>query len=210
MQRTEALEVFDGAMLGDAGLYYSHTGHGGGRTYHNKAYFHIDLSGEGYVDWLEVVQSALECLGAGFTRMRTGSALSRGKPYIKCELWTKAEPLWVPHRERWYPNGVKSIPEGLKLTPRSLAHWFMGDGTSSYEGFSFAPCSLAFSEVVKLRVLLQDLGVRTTAGTSRPYRLYGSGGNNIDKLMDIISPYIVPSFSYKVRRSVVPDELRRK
>lgn len=220
IQIQKAEEILDGVMLGDAAL-----------TMNGKnAHFYMDLSGKKLgipnSELLKYLRHVNEdCLGAlgvevcvGYPRVFEGSRRS-GKPYEYCILQTNNSHLLTSEYLRWYrrnPSGKmgKQVPEDLVLTPISLAHWFMGDGSSSRDNRStfhaqtintcFATGSFVEHGVELLEGQLQhEFGLDTGRGHSRT----GEGArimitvlqDSVNNLMRIVDPHVEEPYRYKIK-----------
>lgn len=70
------------------------------------------------------------------------------KFYNKCSVRSKCHPLFTKIYNEFYINGIKTINDNIleKLTPRSIAYWFMDDGSNSgviaTNCFSYEECAL--------------------------------------------------------------------
>lgn len=215
MDKGEAFEAFDGAMLSDSQLIRSHNS--------GNAYFNLSQSGYEHMDWLIAVEGALAALGIkpceGYPKIL--SSVSKGVKYDYCRLDTKVSELLTVQYYRWYPEssrtrGDKIVPKDLKLTPLSLAHWFMGDGsafisTKTVRGYVEDSVGLAFASAgfdeESITILEQELGRLdlTKLRRQKDRRVeVGSGINlvtqskaEINRVICLVEPYVVPSFRYK-------------
>jgi hypothetical protein len=142
---------------------------------------------------------------------KISNAVSHGMPYTKLRLISpRSEILFIAHN-RWYMNKIKFVPEDFILTPISLANWFMGDGSSTYnnqnamhgvrinlstEKFSSHDLDLLEAQLAKFeiydiaRVLCECGGYRLMIKTD-----FSS------KFMDVVEPHMVTSFKYKIKRT---------
>jgi hypothetical protein len=156
MNKQEALEVFNGIMLGDAGLGLSgRNGTGAVLNIALSAKRDIKLE-EQTLAYLCSVRDDLLFLGINFCigHPVVSDRTSKGKLYRNCKLSSIVCPFLKDEYHRWYPGGKrvakavargqfgsqivvkeypgekKVVPVNITLTPLSLAHWFMGDGCS--------------------------------------------------------------------------------
>lgn len=137
---------------------------------------------------------------------------------------TKVHPFFTNFRERMYPIGRKVIdPHYLTLLDYEfLAIWFMQDGWHSGSWTSkqtlrhevaLASESFCYAENMLLRSALKeklnlDWNVkrhRSKSG-SHMYRLH-LATKDIDTMLQGIAPYIQPSFTYKIDKTVVYNRL---
>lgn len=97
-----------------------------------------------------------------------------------------------------YKEKVKYINEELfsKIEGLGLATWFMDDGAKS--GNSYILCTNSFSlndiEIIQ-RVLLNKFEIEITVQASNIIRIRS---NSINKFLNLIQPYIIPSMQYKI------------
>jgi LAGLIDADG DNA endonuclease family protein len=119
---------------------------------------------------------------------------------------TRSHPYLAELRGMFYVSSTKIVPKtiGALLThPKSLAVWFMDDGTCDrrqgsvlFETQSFGP-----DDIRRLKAVLHDnFGVLTTehrSGVGRGLRLYASV-KETRKLVKIIEPYVLPELRYKL------------
>ncbi len=214
----EALEAFDGLMLGDSGLVYR------GKS----AKFHLGLSGKKLeipsselIVYLEHVRDALGILGIeamlGYPKICRGVKRD-GRSYEYCELWTRVSAFLTLEHIRWYhelyPDGTahKEVPGDLVITPISLASWFTGDGSSSFGNGPSVPVYLYtegfnIRSVTLLETQLHNLGLNTGRARARARR--GSGvvvtmlQDSVNDFMGLVDPYVIEPYRYKVKYRMV-------
>lgn len=182
----EALEAFDGLMLGDGGLVR----HGGGARYCMKQSKHtIPLSD--HLKWLQwIVGNIFPPLGVvpsrGYPKITTrvcSAGIHKGELYQQADLVTHQSALLTELYNEWYANGEwvrakrgdwyvrgarKVLPErlmeALVLPIRTLSLWFLGDG-GSYKYFDilvdFSTHCFSTEEVSHLTCMLNSMGVAT-------------------------------------------------
>lgn len=197
MSSSEAYEVYTGMMLGDCSL----------RMDGKNAQLRINLSGIDTIGYLNFVKAHLEKLGITFCdgHPKTRKAISRGKPYDLCRMASTTCAFLTSEYEKWYPSGTKVVPTDVYLSPISLAHWFMGDGSSSRQrglkaiNVVFATNSYNFDSVERLRKLLLGLGISTSRHTIKGRFIIYVRQQSIDTLMGLIEPHIVEPYLYKVK-----------
>lgn len=204
MSGSGAEQLFDGVMLGDGGLVQFRPG--------GAAHFSMSLVGEDKLAYMGQVARALSSLGIRISDgyPKVSHSVSRGKPYTRCDLLTLSHSLLALERGRWYRKGKKEVPPDLYLTPLSLSHWFMNDGSSSFTKYVTVYVSLStycFS-IDSMEILereLSCLGIDSFRGKDKRVAL-GAGirlfvrQTSVNRFMDIVEPYIVEPFKYKVKR----------
>lgn len=119
---------------------------------------------------------------------------------------TRSHPYLTELRGLFYVGNRKIVPEmiGSLLThPKSLAVWFMDDGTIDRRQGSllFETQSFGADDLKRLVVAVRDnFGVEVTihrSGVGRGSRLYVAVAE-ARKLASIISPYVLPELRYKL------------
>jgi LAGLIDADG DNA endonuclease family len=127
--------------------------------------------------------------------------------YPSWHFVTRSHPDLIQLRELFYVDGRKIVPETIKLLfthPKSLAVWFMDDGTCDKDNGSFLLETQCFDEagLERLQDVLRDnFGIVTRAhqcGRGRQgKRLYVSS-SVARKMATLIESYILPVFGYKL------------
>ncbi len=200
----DAGRILDGAVLSDAFISRHYAS--------GDSHFATMLSGKGHMDWLYSIKSALISLHIRVSDRYpyVFPVVKRGKFYEYCFLRSRSNPHLTEMRDRWYPNGKKEVPENFTFTGLSLASAFMGDGNSSIDSrrlVGASPvhvrlCTQGYSprSIEIIEHALHRLGIVTgrekySSGTGLAV-LQGS----VNYFMDIVEPYIVPSYMYKIKR----------
>lgn len=214
MDDNEALQVFDGCMLGDSSLSKALlAGDPRDKCYGVKnSRFHISQSSGRYdhSDWMYYVKDALISLGVGVSSYfpKAGTRTSRGKEFKFCDLVSLTSPLLTIQRVRWYPCGTKEVPEDFIFTPISLANAWMSDGSvidlvghRHLSELSTPGFNLRSIEVIEQA--LRNIGI---VDTGRARREVGSSGiivtirqDSSASLAALIRPWLLPSFRYKIK-----------
>ena len=123
---------------------------------------------------------------------------------------------------KWYLNNIKHIPNDLNLTPVVLAFCVMGDGHNKSDTRSqrIVLCLESFpkDELDGLVVKLKELGIESahvtrirdgqtngmTDHNKVHYRIEISVAADVNKVLDMITPYVISSFEeefgYKLQR----------
>ena len=182
------IENISGSLLGDASLRQKNKGGG--------AYYILAYAGESlHMDRMLQVR---ESLGGDDITIKP----SKGKLW----LWTRMRPEFLELYHQWYPNGKKVVPEGFTLQPKSLASFFMDDGSSSWLGIgvmvSFYAQGFTVSDIERLERLICEYGLNCYPNYGTPSempRLVIRDKSSVARFMDIVKPYITPSFEYKLK-----------
>lgn len=207
-----ANQVFDGTMLSDASVKCTGV----------SALFCISQAGVEHIDWLQVIKDSLSKGGIKFSDIypKTYTKTIKGKPHLDSYLYSSSCPELVEQYFRWYAGGQlhetppnkryvgarKVVPADLEITPIVLAHWFMGDGSSSWMKAkhviaSFSTCCFSVDEVEFLIEEMKELNIDAYRGTNGGSPVIQIGKDkSIVQLMGIIEPYLAPSMMYKVKK----------
>lgn len=119
---------------------------------------------------------------------------------------TRSHPYLAELRRQFYAGKKKIVPEAigdLLTHPKSLAVWFMDDGTCDRRQGSvlFETQSFGSDDVVRLKGVLRDnFSIQSAvhrSGAGRGLRLYVSVAE-ARKLTDIIESYVLPEMRYKL------------
>jgi len=122
-------------------------------------------------------------------------------------------------RHRFYPDGEnETIPNDIEsdLDELTMAIWFMDDGTTSVR--KKTPQKYRIVEICTDRLSEQDVNILISAlrnrwgiksrihwnpnKTVKKYPRIRMFGNNADRFLDIVSPFIHPSMQYKLKLDV--------
>lgn len=240
-RKKKAMQVLDGLMLGDGSL-----------TRRNNAYYSMAMSKLAislddhlkYEQW--IVDNVFAVLSIPASTKAT-NGVCRGKPYQKAILWTYQLPLLTELHDKWYVGGewtqkgggryvhgaTKVLPDYLmqaeELPTLALAHWFLGDGSSSW-GYlklgsprltvNLAACGFTKGEVYHLMAMLNNMGITTTK-PGRQQTIRGQGlsivlaQDSVNRFMDLIEPHILeifsdsesPSYKDMIKRRLKPARL---
>ena len=200
MNRGEAQQIFDGSMLGDASIKEVW----GKRSINPTCVYAFAQTGNDHIDSIENIKSALTTLGVSTSEIKpyNHKGLSSGHyngfhshacEYIKLQC------------SRWYKDRIKIVPPDLTLTPLMLARFFMDDGMSTYDKRNdavivrLASCSFSEQENVSLMSMLHNMDIDSTKAHSYRLPVISIRQGSVDIFMDVVEPFIVPSFMYKIK-----------
>jgi hypothetical protein len=119
---------------------------------------------------------------------------------------TRSHPHLIELRRLFYTGNTKVVPETIKVLlthPKSLAVWFMDDGTCDRRQGSvlFETQSFGHGDLERLKMVLTDnFGIRSSihrSGVGRGSRLYVPVAE-ARNLAEIIGPYVLPELRYKL------------
>ncbi len=152
-------------------------------------------------DFLEFIKKELESVGIE-------SKIIERNHHKEVYLYTRWYSCFAVERKRWYPKGKKEIPKDLVITPKMLAIWYMGDGSlfrrregkRLYYGLILATHSFSFDDNLYLaNILKKKYNLHFNIYRQKSYYyLSMTKRSSIKKFIDIVEPYIVNSFRYKI------------
>lgn len=167
------------------------------------------------LDVQERDKKIIEFMADFFTDLGIGSCIDRqlhnGK-YWSIRITSYRNYAFTLLRKIWYKNDKKIVPEMIQLTPKSIAYWFMGDGTSYWKKgpirksyVSFATDGFIKDDVMRLKNLLNKnislngLCIRELKTPKKGFRIELSQSHEVWKLMVLIEPYMLKCFKYKIK-----------
>lgn len=129
-------------------------------------------------------------------------------------LYTEQNKAFTMMRKIWYPNDMKIVPNYIRITDKLLCYWFMGDGSSSW----FSKCSSrihlytnAFPELdtIKLSKMLQEFNLESSVRKMKKnyFVIVIRKGKSVEKFYDIVEPYIVNCFKYKIKHHKIDGRI---
>lgn len=228
VQRYKAWQIFDGLMLGDAGL----TRQG------NGCFFSINLSDtkklktrgritpEQFCSYLVGIKEHLQHLGIEFSTLfpKTYVSESHSKPYVSACLKSLNSPYLLESYPKWYIGGEwhrvgyhkcftgaeKVVREDLELTTLSLAYWFMCDGSANPVRHLYDEVDPRFhtegfceSSVGYLKSQLHKLGIEAElyhqSCRGVMYPYLDIRKDSTNTFMGLIDPYVVEPYRYKIQ-----------
>jgi hypothetical protein len=149
------------------------------------------LSQKAYVDWKYEMLKAL-CKSGPKARLSNGAR----KAY---RFTTRQHPEISKLHETFYGEGRKSIPDTLVLDPVMLAVWFMDDGSRCRASDVYLNTQqFARADQERLREILLTLGIETSLNKDKEYSRIRIKKSSIPSFFQTISPYILPSMTYKI------------
>ncbi len=190
------LDMIVGSLLGDASLECRSNGKRGSITARFRAH-HGDKQKE-YIFWK---YSILQDLTSREPRKIVWENPKRSLREVSWYFHTKSlEELGVFY-ELFYPNKKKILPENVfqLLTPRSLAIWFMDDGTHTGAGMIINSHSFSKKEQEKIRHFFESrYGIITDIVKDREKWKIIIKNKNKDTFIHIIKPFLIPTMKYKI------------
>lgn len=122
-------------------------------------------------------------------------------------------------RKRWYKQNKKIVPYDIQLTEKCTAFWFMGDGTSSKNTsgrvqVAFYTNGFMVEDIKILKTKLDFLDVpmiirsRVIKNCNPCHVMEISRKKDVIKLMELIEPYMLNCFKYKVKYPSTKEQQR--
>lgn len=162
-----------------------------------------------YVEWQASILEDLTKVNIYYDNPRlvekTGN-LSKGRWHLE----TRSHPLYTKMRNNIYPLGVKIVnPHYLKLLDwQVMAILFQDDGslpkesTNRRQRAKIATCSFSYGDNLLLREAIKEkLDVIFNVYKYKKYYFLQASPNNTETFIKGITPYILPSFEYKINLS---------
>jgi len=122
----------------------------------------------------------------------------------KIHFTTRSLPCFNEIYSLFYKNRVKVVPNNIYelLTSVGLAYWIMGDGSWVGSGLRLHTNNFNKKEVELLNNVINtkfnlNSSINTANKFKSQYTIYISS-KKIDSLRSLVSPYVLPSFSYKL------------
>lgn len=144
-----------------------------------------------YVDWK---YNALKSLCASPPVLRHGNGTR-----LAYRFTTRQHPELTKLFKLFYKNKKKRIPKTLVLNPILLAVWFMDDGSKCrMRDVYFNTQQFSIEDQNACLALLAHHGIDGTLNKDKKYHRIRVKTSAVQKLFNIISPYIIPSMTYKI------------
>ena len=126
---------------------------------------------------------------------------------IAYRFTTRSLPLFDKLYGEFYSRGKKSLPDSIELTPLTLAVWFMDDGSATYNSYYLNTQQFSRSEQEKLLALLL-LQWEIEGGLNRDKCYYRIRilAKSAYKFRELVSPYVLPIFRYKLGNDPVTTD----
>ena len=201
MSELERIELLDGLILGDGGIYGKYPR------------FQMNVSAKSR-QWIIRIRNEFKLHNI---RCHITPIDKRGLN----QLLSERNEFFTEQLARWYPRGIKVVPNDVCISARSIAFWFEGDGsTAIYSGSQrgspnqvrIVLCTDSFTKND-----VEFLGKRLTevVGISK-FNLINRGNgqhrisidlnNDVFLFIDYIDGFVKYPFRYKIKR---PSKLRR-
>jgi hypothetical protein len=194
-------------------LYYFSTFDGGLYLVGNStnAKFIINMKKEN-LDFVEKIEDTLKEARIGFTRVDRKDYNTDGfnrKPQVRLE--SKNHPLLTKIFERIYIDGKKVIDPHMltMLDAEALAIIFMADGSrvqdkrspESKPNYTLNTKGFSYGDNWLLKKTIKDIfDIEFNINRQNNYWYLRLRAKDVEKFEQIVSPFILPSFSYKLGR----------
>lgn len=121
-----------------------------------------------------------------------------------CYFRTVTHPVFAGFRNMFYVDNTKIVPSNLEsiIDPVALATWIMDDGTNELghsRSLRINTQCFSLQEHKELQRILQaKFEIITTLNRDRDMYRLRVAKSSMDKLIKLVSPYIIPSMFYKL------------
>lgn len=120
---------------------------------------------------------------------------------------TRSLPVFTRYCEWFYETGTKRVPSDVELEPLSLAVWFMDDGSKSRSAWYLNTQQFSLREQELLRTLLKEtFGVESAVNRDKQYFRLRVSTESTRLMTEIVRPYLLPGFRYKLVDDPVTTE----
>lgn len=118
---------------------------------------------------------------------------------IAYRFTTQSLPIFTQYFKWFYREGKKHIPRNIELDPFSLAVWYMDDGSKSREACYLNTQQFTVGEQRFLQDYLnRKFRIDSALNRDKDYFRLRISISNTKRLMQIIRPYVIPRFQYKL------------
>lgn len=190
------LDMIVGSLLGDASLECRSVGKRGPVTARFRAH-HGDKQKE-YIFWK---YSVLQDMVLREPKEIIWRNPKRNLKEVSWYFHTKSLEELGCFYQYFYPDRSKVLPEGVfrLLTPRSLAIWFMDDGSNTGSGITLNSHSFSKKEQEKIVHFFENrYGIETNIVKDRKKWKIAIKNKDKDIFIDIVEPFLIPSMKYKI------------
>jgi len=155
-----------------------------------------------YVDWK---YKMLENLCKSAPKMRKGNG-SR----VAYRFTTRQNVELSELFRLFYKNNKKVIPTNIKLDPAMLAVWYMDDGSFCRASDVYLNTQqFSADDQSRCQEMLLEMGIESMQNRDKEYTRLRFKKSSLEKLWSIITPYIIPSMTYKLGCNPVETEVVR-
>jgi len=133
-----------------------------------------------------------------------------GKLYPQTALKSHAYMFFTELRRIWYKNGKKRVPRSLKLDAKTLAWWFMGDGTNApskshgevnKRKIKFATNDIHIDDIKFLIRKIKKLGIKQVypVKDNDVTLIQISASHTVGDFLRLVKPFVTHEFKYKLK-----------
>jgi hypothetical protein len=185
-------------------LYYFTAFDGGVYQSGKDCRFVMNMRAEN-ADYISWVVNTLQT----FVEVHTHEVIQRGNRTPLLCVTSKTHPKLSAIRERLYLPDHKKVLDPHMLTlldAEALAIIFMADGGTSLDKGKYPEIKLHtkgysyFDNLALSKAIFEKTGIRTTVNKHNQYFFLRVKTVDLDLFISVVSPYIQPSFSYKLER----------
>ena len=187
------ISIIVGSLLGD--------GWGEKRIHSTRFHIHASAKNIEYISWLQKILN-----NHGYCSNKKIKII---KIYYSIKIRTWSFSSWNYIYNEFYSSKTKIVPtyEFLitHLTPLALAIWIMDDGSKDGSGLRISTNSFKKEEILRLqKVQLDRYNLSCTIRNQKEQFIIYIPKKEMNLLISIIKPYLVPSMLYKI------NELNKK
>lgn len=178
----EQKQIIVGCLLGDGAMRIK-----------TNALLEINhcLEQKGLVDWIH--SNLKEFVGIP-PHARKGNGRR-----VAYRFTTRSLPPFTKLYKQFFLNGKKIIPTDIILSPLVLAVWFMDDGNRSRTSVYLNTQQFSLEEQKFLcRMLYEQWDIESTLNKDKHYWRIRIRVSSVKKFVDLIAPYLLPEFYYKL------------
>lgn len=179
----EQKQIIAGCLLGDGAMRIK-----------TNALLEINHSQKqkGLVDWLYAILKEFVITGP---KVRKGNGNR-----VAYRFTTRSLPAFTNlYRQFFSAKGKKMVPTNLMLSPLVLSVWFMDDGSKTRSSIYLNTQQFSKEEQNLLQEMLKkQWGIETTLNKDKQYFRIRIRFNSVKRFVDLIKPYLLPEFYYKL------------
>ena len=124
---------------------------------------------------------------------------------------TRSLPSFTNYYQWFYKDGKKIVPRDLILDPIALAVWFMDDGSRSRSACYLNTQQFTLKDQKFLQNLLRKkFGIQSALNRDKQYRRLRITTQSTRTLVDIIRPFVLSCFRYKLGDDPVTTDPKGK
>ncbi len=198
----EQLNVIVGTLLGDGRLEERSKGV---RSYTARLRVHHGEDQKDYVLWKYEILRDLVLQGP---REIIWVNLQRNLREVSWYFHTRSTREFRFFHDIFYRDRRKTVPQEIEelLNPQALAVWAMDDGAYAHPYFNFNTQGFEVEKQHLLcRILLKKFGIQTALHRDRHQRKITVQRRSVNVLLDLISPFVIPTMRYKIEVPVSTD-----